>query len=177
MIKISAFICCLVFASLGGSGAAPAHGDDAGSRPLRSEGVLPAEDERAISAVLVRYATAIDRRDWPLFATCFTDDVVTDYGDIGKWTALKPFADYMEKGHLKVGPTMHKLSNFVITGRGDHAAATSYIDALLLPLAPGGSIRRAEGRYEDQLVRVKGEWKISNRRFVSVRIADIPAGN
>jgi hypothetical protein len=80
----------------------------------------------------------------------------------------------METGHAKVGPTMHRLSNFVITGQGDRAAATSYVDALLLPLEPAGHIRRAEGRYEDQLIRVKGEWKISNRRFVSVRIADLP---
>ena len=36
-----------------------------------------------IAEVLVRYATGIDRRDWTLFRTCFTDDCDADYGDIG----------------------------------------------------------------------------------------------
>ena len=37
----------------------------------------------AIEAVLIRYATAIDRRDWDLFATCFVDDVEANYADFG----------------------------------------------------------------------------------------------
>lgn len=162
--------------SLAASGGPSMNGGDlnGNSGPGDGKGGVSAEDERAIIAVLVRYATAIDRRDWPLFATCFTEDVVTDYGDLGQWKGRKPFVDHMESGHAKVGPTMHRLTNFVITGRGDHAAARSYVDALLLPLKSGGTIRRAEGWYEDQLIRVGGEWKISNRRFVAVRIADSP---
>ena len=36
-----------------------------------------------VADVLVRYATGIDRRDWELFRTCFTEDCDADYGDIG----------------------------------------------------------------------------------------------
>ena len=43
------------------------------------------EDRQDISEVLVRYATGIDRRDWPLFRTVFTDDCELDYGEIGTW--------------------------------------------------------------------------------------------
>ncbi len=32
------------------------------------------EDERSIIAVLLRYATGIDTRDWNLFRTCFSED-------------------------------------------------------------------------------------------------------
>ena len=35
------------------------------------------EDRQDISELLVRYATGIDRRDWPLFRTVFTDDCRT----------------------------------------------------------------------------------------------------
>jgi ketosteroid isomerase-like protein len=130
------------------------------------------EDERAITAVLLRYATGIDRRDWPLFATCFTEDVVADYGDLGKWQGRGALVEHMSKGHAKVGPTMHKITNIVVTGDADHASATSYVDALLLPLTPGGAVRRAQGRYEDQLVRVGNAWKIANRRFISMYMTD-----
>jgi hypothetical protein len=42
-------------------------------------------DHELIGEVLVRYATGIDTKDWSLFRTCFTDDVLADYGDIGVW--------------------------------------------------------------------------------------------
>jgi hypothetical protein len=135
---------------------------------------LSIEDERQITAVLVRYATGIDRRDWKLFATCFTKDVVSDYDGIGSWKSRDEIVERMRKGHQKIGPTMHKLTNFVIAGSGDHATATSYIDALLMPLEPGGTVRRANGRYEDELVREKDGWKISKRHFVSVQVIDTP---
>ncbi len=32
---------------------------------------LSAQDERAISAILVAYGTSIDQRDWNRFRTCF----------------------------------------------------------------------------------------------------------
>ena len=38
-----------------------------------------------ISAVLVRYASGIDRREWDLFRSCFTPDCAIDYGEIGAW--------------------------------------------------------------------------------------------
>lgn len=38
-----------------------------------------------VAEVLVRYATGVDRRDWELFRSCFTDDCEADYGDIGHW--------------------------------------------------------------------------------------------
>ena len=46
---------------------------------------LSAQDERAISAVLIAYATGIDQRDWPLFQSLFTFDCEADYGSFGKW--------------------------------------------------------------------------------------------
>jgi ketosteroid isomerase-like protein len=148
------------------SQAAVGHADQKRAHPVT------AEDERAITAVLLRYATGIDRRDWPLFATCFTEDVIADYGDLGKWQGRAALVEHMSKGHAKVGPTMHKITNIVVTGDADHASATSYVDALLLPLTPGGTVRRAQGRYEDQLVRVGNAWKIANRRFISMYMTD-----
>jgi uncharacterized protein (TIGR02246 family) len=139
---------------------------------MNDESGLSAEDERAITAVLVRYATGADRRDWELFASCFTQDLVAEYDGLGSWHGRDALVDFMVKGTAQGGLTMHKLTNFLIFGSGDRAMATCYVDALLMPLEPGGKVRRANGRYEDQLVRDKGGWKISKRHFIPVQIAE-----
>jgi hypothetical protein len=48
------------------------------------------DDRQDISELLVRYATGIDRRDWPLFRTVFTDNCELDYGEVGSWQAWTP---------------------------------------------------------------------------------------
>ena len=90
------------------------------------------EDRQDISDLLVRYATGIDRRDWPLFRTVFTDDCELDYGEIGVWKGVDAVADFMEKVHAMAGHTMHRLSNQAITLRGDEATARTYIDGLIM---------------------------------------------
>jgi 3-phenylpropionate/cinnamic acid dioxygenase small subunit len=39
--------------------------------------MLAPADEREITALLTRYATGIDTRDWPLFEACFAEDART----------------------------------------------------------------------------------------------------
>ncbi len=142
-------------------------------------GILPGtamniEDERQIEHVLLRYGTAIDRRDWAMFASCFTADVVADYGSIAIWTSRDAITDSMAKGHLKRGITMHRITNMIIEGDAKKATARSYVNALLMPLLPTGTMRRAEGWYDDELVREKNGWKIARRKFVSVFMTDSP---
>ena len=40
-------------------------------------------DRAQIIEVLIRYATGIDSKNWPLFRTCWADEVDLDYGDLG----------------------------------------------------------------------------------------------
>jgi hypothetical protein len=130
------------------------------------------EDEREIVAVLVRYATAIDRRDWQLFASCFTHNVDADYGSIGRWRDRETLTDFMQKGHSPIGPTLHRLTNFVIVGDSERAQSACYVDALLLRPVPGIAMRQAHGSYEDFLVHEQQGWKIRKRRFLAVFIHD-----
>jgi SnoaL-like domain len=39
-------------------------------------------DRAEISDVQLRYATGLDSRDWPLFRSCFTDEVETDFTSV-----------------------------------------------------------------------------------------------
>jgi hypothetical protein len=136
-----------------------------------AEASMPADaDEREIIALLTRYATGIDRRDWTLFQTCFTDDARTDYGTFGQWESAAQITAFMLAAHAGMGQTLHRLSNIVITARGNRATARSYVDALLMPGEGGGDVHRGVGFYDDELVKAEQGWRIGFRRFTAVQI-------
>jgi hypothetical protein len=132
--------------------------------------MLSIEDERDITSVILRYATAIDTRDWPLFRTCFTADAISEYGTFGSWSTSDQLARFMEDAHLNVGPTLHRMSNIVIAGDAGKARARTYVDALLMPQQAGGIPHRGIGYYDDELSKSAGGWKITKRVFTGVRI-------
>jgi 3-phenylpropionate/cinnamic acid dioxygenase small subunit len=127
------------------------------------------EDRQDIADVLVRYATGIDRRDWPLFRTVFTDDCELDYGEIGTWHGVDEVADFMDKTHAMAGHTLHRLTNQAIIVEGDKASARTYIDAVIM-FGDNQSGVNAWGFYDDEVVRTADGWRIARRRFTQVRI-------
>ena len=110
------------------------------------------EDRRDITDVLLRYATGIDRRDWPLFRTVFTDDCELDYGEVGSWSGVDAITEFMQQAHAMASHTMHRLTNHVITVDGDKAESRTYVDALIM-VGDNGSGVNAAGFYDDELVR------------------------
>jgi 3-phenylpropionate/cinnamic acid dioxygenase small subunit len=132
------------------------------------------EDRQDIADVLVRYATGIDRRDWPLFRTVFTDDCQLDYGEVGSWRGVDAVTEFMQQAHALAGHTMHRLTNQVIAVDGDSAQARTYVDALIM-LADNNSGVNAAGFYDDEFVRTEKGWQIARRRFVQVRVAAVGA--
>lgn len=129
-------------------------------------------DRADIADVLIRYATGIDSRDWPLFRTVFTADCELDYGQIGTWNGVDAVTEFMELSHAGAGHTMHRLSNMAITVTEDTATARTYIDGLILA-ADNASGVNAVGFYDDELVRTGDGWRIARRRFTSVRITAV----
>lgn len=122
-----------------------------------------------ISEVLVRYATGIDRRDWALFRTCFTEDCEADYGDIGSWSGVDAMTEWMDQAHAPAGPSLHRITNQAVEVDGDRATSRSYVDAMIL--APDGQHgNRAHGYYDDELVRTPDGWKIARRRTTIIRL-------
>lgn len=129
-------------------------------------------DTQDIADVLVRYATGIDRRDWQLFRTCFTDDVVAEYEGIETWTGVEAITSFMARAHGPMGHTMHRISNPAINVEGDAATARSYVDAVLMD-AEGRQGHNALGFYDDELVRTPDGWRIAHRRFTPVAFRDL----
>ncbi len=130
------------------------------------------EDRQDISEVLLRYATGIDRRDWPLFRTVFTDDCQLDYGEVGAWTGGDAVTEFMEQAHAMAGHTMHRLTNQVITVDGDKAQSRTYVDALIM-MGESNSGVNAAGFYDDELVRTADGWRVASRQFIQVRVAPV----
>jgi len=130
------------------------------------------EDRQDISDLLVRYATGIDRRDWPLFRTVFTDDCELDYGVIGTWQGVDAVADFMEKTHALAGHTLHRLTNQVIEVDGDKALSRTYVDALIMVGDEGAGVNGI-GFYDDEIVRTPDGWRIARRRFTNVRVSTV----
>lgn len=138
---------------------------------------LSLDVERAVIAVLLRYATAIDTRDWLLFRSCFADDFAGDYGPGKVWDGADAITRYMRERHRDLGATLHRVGNIVIAPfERDGAAARSYVDAILMPGIGSGEMVEAAGIYDDRLARVAGQWRIRSRRFTLVRLRQSSPG-
>ncbi len=129
------------------------------------------QDKEEIAEVLLRYATGIDRRDWPLFRTVFTEDCELDYGEIGSWKGVDAITEFMQQAHSMAAHTMHRLTNQVIAVDGDKAESRTYVDALIM--VDGNAGVNAAGFYDDGLVRGDDGWRVARRRFTQVRVAQV----
>ncbi|MDA8048252.1 MAG: nuclear transport factor 2 family protein [Actinomycetota bacterium] len=121
------------------------------------------DDAAAIRDVIDRYATGVDRRDWEMVRSCFSEDCSADYGHAGKWDEREPLVAWLDQLHRDVGPTMHRMTNHHIDVDGDQASATSYLDAVLKVQHKGFDLLHVLTIYTDRLRREDGEWRIWSR--------------
>lgn len=122
-----------------------------------------AEDRFAIIALLTRYATAMDQRDWPLLDQVFTEDLVYDAGE---WIArsrieylglVRPYLD-------GCGPTQHLLGNFRIELEGDRARSAVYVRAYHFGTRElARTTYEMLGEYRDEIVRTEAGWRSHHR--------------
>jgi len=78
-------------------------------------------DQRAVTDVAIRYATALDTRDWSLLRTCFTDDVETRYGPAPAVRGFDAFERTVRSWMPDAVRSQHLISNPVVEVDGDQA--------------------------------------------------------
>jgi SnoaL-like domain len=127
-------------------------------------------DPAAIGDVQLRYATAVDTRDWPLFRSCFTDEIETDFsspdGSPPPRTKADDWVEVVRRTIDGMQATQHLITNQVITLDGDQATCAAYVQARHhLPNETGGSDQITHGYYTNRFVRTAGGWKIRARRL------------
>jgi hypothetical protein len=133
--------------------------------------MLTIADHLAIEAVILRYATGIDRRDWPLLRTCFTEDFVGDFGPAGIWRGPDEVVAYMVAGAAAGGASLHRMSNIVVGGGPDSATARTYVDAILMPKDEAGAGFHSICYFDDELIRTNDGWRVRRRAMTRVSFA------
>jgi ketosteroid isomerase-like protein len=121
-------------------------------------------DEKAIVDVTIKYATALDTKDWEKLRECFTPDAVAHYGVIADCVGADAIIEQVSTGVDYLGHTQHILTNHVVAIDGDSARSACYLQAQHLRdnSKPAWNFIMA-GQYSDILVRTEDGWRISER--------------
>lgn len=123
-------------------------------------------DRLAIDDLLTRYATAVDRRDWQLYRSCFTADAHIDYTSAG---GISGTLDEVVSWLAQVMPvftmTQHLVVNREISIDADRAQVRSaFFNPLGVPDGKGGTTLFFDGGYyNDEMVRTADGWRIQQR--------------
>jgi hypothetical protein len=126
-------------------------------------------DHAAINAVLTRYATALDARDWSLLDTVFTPDAVGHYGGrvAGRYDGRAAIVALVRDALTGLTASQHILANPRVTLAGDTAESRVELHAqhYLPGRTRGGSTFEVGGTYHDRLLRTPDGWRITHRRL------------
>ena len=126
------------------------------------------DDDRAeVTAVLDRYAEALDGRRWELLEDVFAPEIEFDSGEWvvrGRPDVIAQVRSYLEG----CGPTQHLLGNHRVTLEGDTARTRVYVRAFHA-CKDRSDPRTYEmgGEYADELQRTPSGWR-SVRRSLRV---------
>jgi SnoaL-like domain len=111
-------------------------------------------DRAEIANLLIRYATALDTRNWQLFDSCFTEDAIADYGTLaGRHHGVEAIREAVA---ILAGfdRTQHLLGNIAVTVESDEAHATCYLHAQhVLERGGGVELLTIGGIYRDRILR------------------------
>lgn len=127
------------------------------------------DEETSVSAVIIRYATAVDSRDWDLLRTCFTGDFIGEFGPAGTWRGPDEAVSYMIAGSKAAGPSLHRITNIVVNIAGATATARSYVDAIMMPKDTEGQGFQSIAYFDDVLIRASDGWRIKSRRMTRIK--------
>ena len=124
------------------------------------------EDRAQISEQVIRYALAVDRRDWQMFAGVFTDPVHADFSELGTPAADLSAAELAARVSAVLNgftATQHLSPNHVIEfdeADPDRAVCYSAMFAQhYLAGADGGDFYLVRGSSDNSLRRTPGGWR------------------
>ena len=125
------------------------------------------EDRAQISEQVIRYAMGVDRRDWAMFADCFTDPVYADFSSGGIPAATVPRGELVARVSTALNGftvTQHISPNHVIefdASDPDRAICHSYMYAQhLLRGSDNGEFYLLRGSYTNHMLRTPQGWRI-----------------
>ncbi len=122
-------------------------------------------DRIEIDDLLTRYATALDAKDWELFATCFTPDAFIDYtGAGGIKGTFAEVRDWLAQVMAGFPMTQHLVTNRAVDLTGDTATSRCCLfNPMGVQDGDGLAVFLEGGYYRDKLVRTPDGWRIAER--------------
>lgn len=116
-------------------------------------------DELDITALLNRYARAVDAKDWDLYRSVFTDDAQIDYSSAGAIAGSREqVADWLAQGFAAIGMSMHYITNIESHIDGDTAQVHAmFYNPMQLPGMT--ELSYCGGYYHHELVRTADGWR------------------
>ncbi|MEB3061889.1 MULTISPECIES: nuclear transport factor 2 family protein [Mycolicibacter] len=135
----------------------------------------PAEDQLEISALLYRYARAVDGKDWALYRSVFTDDAVIDYTSAGAIRGSRDeVADWLATGFVAIPMSMHYITNIEILSYTDDSATVRAMFYNPMQLPGMTEMSYCGGYYHHELVRTGDGWRSRNLREENVWFTNPP---
>ena len=121
------------------------------------------QDKAEIAEVCVRYAYALDRKDWASVAACFVEPATFSHpgGTVEGAEAIVARAE-AALGHLDA--SQHLIGSITVEVVGDTATSLCYFHGQhVREGTPGGDLYTIAGSYADRLVRTPEGWRIAER--------------
>jgi len=121
-------------------------------------------DERDIHRAVVRYATAVDSREWELMNDVFVADAEVDFGHSVTTVGVEECVKIIRATEDKITVSQHLLGNHAIDVDGDIATSTTKFQAQHYSIQKTGpNTYQIGGTYHDRLRRTEAGWRITHR--------------
>lgn len=136
-------------------------------------------DKSAIQELLVRYAYAVDFRDWQSYDQVFTKDALIDYTAFdGPRGSVETAREFLKKALAPFASSQHSMSTVLIDLKGDTAFVRSicYCPMVLKLDNQKTHVFICGLWYRDIIVRTAEGWKIKERVEEKSYIHNMPEG-
>lgn len=128
-------------------------------------------DRDAVHDLLLRYALAVDMRDWESFEDCFVDDAVADYSselrgigiDAPPLKGRDAIVRMTIAGLAPFSATQHFMTNIMIRIDGDYAESSAYVIAHHVEEGIEAQSFTLGSIYEDVIVLNGSSWRFASR--------------
>ena len=133
-----------------------------------------ADDQVAVTALLNRYARAVDTGDWKLYRSVFTADAQIDYSSAGAISGSRDeVVDWFTENWGLIAWSMHYITNVEADVDGDTAAVRAmFYNPFQIRGLPEQST--CGGYYHHELVRTADGWARRSLREQSVWFVNKP---
>ena len=123
------------------------------------------EDIEAIKKLKARYCLYVDERNEDGFVSLFTEDTVWDGGRFGHYEGRETMRNFFRAIPEMLSFAVHYVMNPIIEVEGEKAKGYWY---LLEPcsMVEGNQAVWGTARYEEEYVKVGGEWKFKEIRLI-----------